>query len=199
MSVDSTTQACRRWDNSECEGTPYCPPRCPRFVDKNGTPLLVRPYQADDFDALVTMYDELDSYSRTMGLPPATRPQIRNWLTTLVDRGWNLVVRDDQRVVGHVATTPSTSSTPEFVIFVHQDFRNCGVGTELMKQLVAYADDNDHEALTLEVSSGNGRAISVYENIGFDVVERTLREIRMELPMDDPVVERAQRPPAERH
>ncbi|MFC6763762.1 hypothetical protein [Natrinema soli] len=65
---DSAGTACTVWDNSECEGTPYCLPRCPRFEGKDGAPLLVRPYESDDRDALVSMYGDLDQYSRPMGL-----------------------------------------------------------------------------------------------------------------------------------
>ncbi len=198
MNKNSGRSACQAWDNSDCVGTPYCPPRCPRVTDKSGTPLLVRPYHASDFESLVTMYDDLDSFSRTMGLPPATKPQIRNWLTRLVERGWNLVALDDKRVIGHVVATPSSSPTPEILIFVHQDFRNCGVGTELMQQLIAYAGDKNHDGLSLEVTTGNDRAISVYENIGFEVIERSLRELHMEHPLQNAVVERTQRPPVDR-
>lgn len=195
---DSAGTACNVWDNSACEGTPYCPPRCPRFEGKDGTPLLVRPYESDDRDALVSMYADLDQYSRAMGLPPATVPQIDDWLERLCANGWNLIALDGDRAIGHVAVVPADASAPEFLIFVHQDYQNDGVGTELIKQLVAYAADRDHSGLTLEVSKGNKRAITVYQNVGFDVAKRKLSELEMELDLEDSFVERLQRPPAER-
>lgn len=199
MSGDSEGLKCSPWDNSDCAGTSYCPPRCPRFTDKEEKALIVRPYRFEDFETLVDMYEDLDSYSRTMGLPPASRPQIENWLVNLMDRGWGLVALRADRIAGHVAATPETSSTPEIVIFVHQDARDRGIGTELMKQLVAYAANKDHSGLSLEVSSGKDRAISVYENIGFDVVESTLRELQMEISLENSIAERVQRPPGERN
>lgn len=195
-SNDSKT-VCDAWDNSDCEGTPLCPPRCPRFTDREGVPLLVRPYRSEDRDELVSMYDEMDAYSRTMGLPPATVPQIGNWLDRLAENGWNLVATDD-RVVGHVAVVPADADDPTFVIFVHPDYQNRGIGTELVKHVIAHAEDRDHDAVTLEVSKGNRRAITVYENVGFRVAERLQSELEMELPLADPVAERVQRPPAYR-
>lgn len=199
MSGDSEDLKCTIWDNSDCVGTSYCPPRCPRFTDKEEEALIARPYRSEDLETLVDMYEDLDSYSRTMGLPPADRLQIENWLMKLMDRGWGLVVLLGDRIVGHVAATPETSSTPEIVIFVHQDVRDRGIGTELMKQLLAHAADKDHSGLSLEVSSGKERAISVYENIGFDVIESTLRELQMEISLESSIAERVQRPPGERN
>jgi len=190
--------ACSAWDNSECRGTPYCPPRCPRFRDAEGVPLVIRPYRDSDRESAVAMYDDIDAYSRTMGLPPATVPRIESWLDRLIEDGWNLVAVDGDRVVAHVAVVPADRADPKFVVFVHHDYQNRGVGTELMKQVVAYADDRDHEALTLEVSTGNRRAVTVYENVGFEVVERMRSDLEMELSLEKPVAERVQRPPAER-
>lgn len=53
--------------------------------------------------------------------------------------------------------------------------------------------------MTLEVSKGNRRAITVYENVGFRVAERLQSELEMELPLAGPVAERVQRPPAYRN
>lgn len=198
MSGHSKVLKCTIWDNSDCVGTPYCPPRCPRFTNKEKEALIARPYRSEDFETLVDMYEDLDSYSRTMGLPPSGRPQIENWLLNLMDRGWGLVAHRGDRIVGHVAATPEDSASPEIVIFVHQDVRDLGIGTELMKQLLAYAADKNHARLSLEVSSGKERAISVYENIGFAVVESTLRELQMEISLENSIAERVQRPPAER-
>ncbi|NUB93790.1 GNAT family N-acetyltransferase [Haloterrigena sp. SYSU A121-1] len=194
----TTGAACTAWDNSECQGTPYCPPRCPRFEGKDDTLFLARPYESDDRDALVSMYADLDQYSRSMGLPPATVPKIEDWLGRLHSNGWSLIALDGNRAIGHVAVVPADSSEPEFLIFVHQAYQNHGIGTELIKQLVAYADDRDHSGLTLEVSKGNKRAITVYENVGFDVTKRKLSELEMELDLEHSLVRRLRRPPADR-
>ncbi|MFB6089649.1 MAG: N-acetyltransferase family protein [Halobellus sp.] len=198
MTDPDTDTECRYWDPSECTGTALCPPRCPRFVDGEGVPLLVRRYEADDFDALVEMYEDLDSRNRTMGLPPGSRNRIEEWLTRLTDEGWNLVVADDDRIVGHVGVVPASTDEPQFVIFVHDDYQNRGVGSELIRHLIAYADDRGHDALRLDVSKGNRRAISVYRNVDFEVTERKRSELAMQLSLDEPIAEDVQRPPAER-
>ncbi|QIO24956.1 GNAT family N-acetyltransferase [Haloarcula sp. JP-L23] len=196
--VEETDSVCTGWDNSSCEGTKHCPPRCPRFVDKEGVPRIARRFEPADFDAIVDMYNDLDSYSRTQGIPPATRSQIESWVSSLVERGLNLVVEDNIRIIGHAAAVPASASAPELVIFLHQSVRNRGIGSELLKHLIAHADDQDRDGLTLNVSCGNNRAITVYENIGFDEIERTETDVEMELSMDEPIVDRVQLFPAQR-
>lgn len=198
---ESTTEegtACTGWDNSSCEGTEHCPPRCPRFVDTEGVPRIARRYESGDFDAVVDMYDDLDRFSRTQGIPPATRPAIERWLSSLVEKGWNLVVEDDSRIIGHAAAVPASVPVPELVIFLHQSVRNRGIGSELLRHLIAHADAQDYDGLTLTVSSGNSRAITVYDNIGFDERTRSGDDIEMDLSMDDPIVDRVQLFPAQR-
>lgn len=193
-----TGARCGFWDNSACTGTPHCPPRCPRFVDTAGVPLLVRPYEDRDFDSLVDMYERLDPSSSTMGVPPHDRDGIVQWLDGLIDGGWNLLACDGDRVVGHVGVTPAQAPDPEFVIFVDDDYQHRGIGTELLKHVVATADDRDHDALRLTVTRDNRRAIDVYRNVAFDVTAREPMAIAMRLSLHDPVADRVQRPPAER-
>jgi len=194
---NDAVDACSYWDNGECTGTPYCPPRCPRFVDSDGVPLLVRPYEDADFDALVDMYNDLDLENQTLGLPPRHRRGIEEWLTKLTREGWNLVVVDD-RIVGHVGVVPTAATDPQFVIFVHDDYQNRGIGSELLEHLLAHADAHGHEMLRLTVSKENHRAIAVYRNVDFEVTDEQAAELRMHLDLDSELVERVQRPPVER-
>lgn len=190
--------ACPIWDHSSCEGTAHCPPRCPRFVDGAGVPLVIGPYERRDFEALVVMYDDLDEASRTMGLPPERTADIEDWLSGLVEGGWNLVARRDGRIVGHVGVAPGDAATPQFVVFVDDEFQERGVGSELLCQLVAYAADRNHDRIRLDVSKTNRRAISLYDGLGFAVSDRSPCDVAMELPLDRPIADRVRRPPAER-
>ena len=190
--------ACDGWDYSGCEGTKYCPPRCPRFVDGDGTALLVRPYESDHRDALVQMYEEIDADSRTLGLPPESREGIEDWLDHLTSNGWNLVALAGDDVIGHIAAAPLDDEEPHIVVFVHHAYQNRGLGIELIRQLIAHADDRDHGALVLTVAAENERARTVYDNIGFDVSDRLATEITMRLAIEEPIAKRVRLPPVER-
>lgn len=196
--MDDASVACEWWDNGRCTGTPYCPPRCPRFVDTRETPLLVLPYTDKDFDALMDMYERLDPTSRSRGIPPVDRPRIEAWLAPLLARGWHLLAIDGDRVCGHVGAVPAESDTPEGLIFVDDAYHGRGIGGELLRQLVAYGANRAHEAIHLDVSTNNRTALGVFRNLGFNVVHRNVSEVLLALPLDDPVASEAQLPPAER-
>lgn len=190
------THACTGWNNGGCEGTPFCPPRCPRFFDGSGRAYLARAYEERDFDSLVEMYES--TTDSTMGLPPHTRTGIESWLERLVADGWNLVAVDGDRVVGHLAVAPADSQTPEFVVFVHDGYQGRGIGTELVEQAIARAATDGYEALTLLVSAGNQAAISVYRNTGFSADSWEEADIEMWLDLEDPVADEVRLPPADR-
>lgn len=190
--------ACSAWDNARCEGTPYCQPRCPRAFDDAGRPFLVRPFDADDRAGLLAMYDAMTAGASTLGLPPRTRERTERWLDALADDALNLVARADGRIVGHVAAAPAAASDPELVAFVHPEYRGRGVGTELLKHLVAHADDRGAASLRLTVADENERAVHVYDNLGFDVTERLREALTMTLDLGAPLADRVKRPPAYR-
>ena len=202
MEMDSDRQMCSGWDNSQCRGTPYCPSRCPRYIDNTGLAIEILPYHDEDLGSLVTMYDELEWEDRTMGLPPVTRPDIHTWIQTLAADGWNLVAHADNRIVGHVGIAPVESHEPQFVIFVHHDYHNRGIGSEMVRQVIAYAADRGYDAIELSAASDNKRSIHVYENIGFEQATQQLStestsHIDMRFSFPHPIADYVRLPPAE--
>ncbi|WP_336338639.1 GNAT family N-acetyltransferase [Haloarcula brevis] len=194
----TTSDVWHIWDNSECEGTQDCPPRCPRFFDKRGEPMLVREFRSGDYDPLLEMYTSLEAADQTMGVPPQKTAALRQWLNHILTDGWNLIAAHSDRIVGHAAVTPKSEDEPEFVIFVHRDYRDRGIGTELVKQVLAYAETMEHRNIVLDVARTNERAINVYESLGFDIVSETKMHAQMRMPLRKPDVRAFQRPPANR-
>ena len=192
--------AAAAWDHTNCTGTAGCPPRCPRFVDRAGAPLLVRPFQDTDRDALLEFYDGYPSAHRSMSLPPLGRQLIESWLDRLLERGRHLVAHRDDELVGHVAYSPRSEPVVELVVFVDPAYHDRGIGTELCRHAVAHAAADDHEALQLYVDRANERAIHVYESLGFQAVEDTGDDLlEMRLDLDDGVVSEYQAFPADRN
>lgn len=193
-----STDACSAWNPERCTGTTDCPPRCPRFIDRRGDPVLVVPYSASQFEALVSMYVDYPDRHRSMGLPPATRDRLESWLEGLIERGANVVATSEGRIVGHAAYSPRSSREPQFVVFVDPSYHDRGIGSELCRHVVARAADAGREALVLDVDAANERAVHVYRRMGFETIDRDGNELRMRLSFDEPIVEAIQLPPAER-
>lgn len=186
------------WDHTNCTGMAECPPRCPRFVDKEGTPLLITPGADGEFETLVEFYDEYPSRDRSMSLPPLTRPQVESWVEKLIRSGQNVLAFDGDRLVGHVAYVLTEASEPELIVFIDGEYQNRGLGTELCRQAMAHAAADGHAALRLHVDADNKRALAVYEALGFEEIDRVEKRIEMRLALDSELVDSVQAPPAER-
>lgn len=194
------TNACDGWDIDGCEGTPYCPPRCPRFVGKHGTGFLIQPLPATEEppESLVEMYVDYPPEHRSMGIPPTTERQIRSWLSTLHGRGTNLLAWDGDRVVGHTGFAPHDGDEPEFLVYVDPAYHGRGLGTELTRHAIAHAAAAGHRALRLNVDSNNRTAIAVYRKLGFEIIDNSGAELEMRLPLDGPTAVESQLAPAAR-
>jgi len=186
----ATTEAYTGWRSGDCEGSPHCPPRCPRFVDKSGEALLVLPLgDDDDREALVRMYDDFAVEHRSMELPPVGESAIERWLGYLHDRGTNLVAWRGDRPVGHAGFVPLYDGDAEFFVFVHQAFHGRGIGSELTRQAIAYAAAADHDGIVLSVERYNRSAVAVYRRCGFVETGGGVRTLEMRLPLSDPIAD----------
>ena len=191
--MDQSDRVCRYWEADECEGTVHCPPRCPRFVDREGTPWVIHPATDEDREALVAMYDDFAPDQAAQGLPPRRRSRITGWLDDVLAAGCNFVVSGEAGIVGHALYTPTDDEVPEFAVFVHQDYQGRGIGTEVSKHVVATAAVADREALTLIVDPDNRTARHLYEKLGFEIVEqvsfeqrgRRTETLRLRRPLDE--------------
>ncbi len=197
--VDPSGVACGGWDNSDCTGTPLCPPRCPRFVDKEGNRFLIRPIVEGDRERLAETYSAFGTADRAQGIPPADERRRHEWIDQLCTEGRNVVAEaEDGRLLGHAVYTPSDAPVPELAVFVHPDHHGRGLGTELCRHVIAEAAESGREQLNLYVEATNRAAITVYRRLGFEVVDRGI-EIRMELPLDEPIAMEVREPPARQH
>lgn len=184
------------WNNEGCGGTPHCPPRCPRFFDREGQPYLIRLAAQSDRAALISMYEDLESADRSMGIPPTEPEAIERWVDSLLERGWHLIVSDGTNIVGHVGVVPAHESAPEVLIFVHQEYQCRGIGTELLKQTIAYARESEHAALKATIPSRKRQAIRVKQNLSFEITERYRGELELELSLEKPIADHVRQPPA---
>jgi L-amino acid N-acyltransferase YncA len=195
---DDATTACDGWDGSECEGTPHCPPRCPRFVDKEGARWTIRPALDEDEPFLAEMYEGFGRAQRAQGLPPVSRRRRADWVRKMVRGGHSVVAERNGELYGHAMYAPTDSSTPELAVFVAPAAQGRGVGTELCRHVIADAAAAGRDALELRVETGNRAARSVYGTVGFEVVERC-GDLRMRLDLDGPVATEVRWPPLARH
>jgi RimJ/RimL family protein N-acetyltransferase len=139
------------------------------FSSKANLEIEVVEFSERHFDELVQMYDKFEPKRAAQGLPPMGRDRIIAWLRHLQKNGHNLLAFWNGRVIGHSMLCPVDPQRAEFAIFLHQDFRNQGIGTELTDVTLKYARHKGFRHVWLSVEVNNRCAIRVYKKKGFRV------------------------------
>ncbi len=67
---------------------------------------------------------------------------------------------------------------PSFAISLYKEYRGHGIGTELMKRMLAELNDKGYSKASLAVQKANC-AIKMYQNVGFEIVDETEEEYIM--------------------
>ncbi|WP_227352839.1 GNAT family N-acetyltransferase [Haladaptatus salinisoli] len=150
------------------------------FNDREGREIAIRPYEEDDEEALVSMYLDFDPADRAQGIPPATEPRVRDWVSTLAE-GLNVVAWHDDRVAGHATLVPGSNDAYELAIFVHQEYQRAGIGSHLIRTLLGHGRERGVEKVWLTVERWNRAAVNLYRNVGFETADAESFELEMVL------------------
>lgn len=151
------------------------------LTDKSGRSYSVGNGDATDCSLIMDMYHLFSPKPASQGLPPEDPGTCEKWVKDILEIGINVLARRGEKIIGHAALIPdSKRNTGEFIIFVHQDCRNLGVGTELTKWTFQRARERGFESIWLTVAMTNFIAIKLYRKLGFeycemDDCERTMR------------------------
>ena len=139
------------------------------FKSRAGLTIEVVEFCNNRFDALVEMYNDFEPKRAAQGLPPVGHERIVAWLRHLQKSGHNLLALWHGQVIGHSMLCPVDPQRAEFAIFLHQNFRNQGIGTELTEVTLKVARLKNLRTIWLSVEVSNGCAIRVYRKKGFQV------------------------------
>ena len=143
--------------------------------------LDVRPFAREDFGSLVQMYKSFEPKRVAQGIPPPDVPRIAHWLDRLEPKSQALLAWDGNKVVAHTILCPMPADCVEFTIFVHQDYREEGLGTVLSRHTLDWAlrMGFTHAYLTTEIS--NFRALRLFRKLGFQTTSSYGDEVEMKL------------------
>ncbi len=138
-------------------------------VDKSGNRFEIGVSCAEDFSSLLDMYRTFAPKPASQGLPPEDPETCQDWLNTLFRLGINMLAWRGHQVIGHVAVIPNVEGkSGEFVIFVHQDYRNLGIGTALGEAVLKMLSHLGFKLVWLTVRVLNYAAIKLYKKLGFE-------------------------------
>jgi len=140
-----------------------------RRTDKFGKSFEIGVACAEDFPLVLEMYRTFSPKPASQGLPPEDPEICQNWVKTLFEIGVNTLVWKSDRVIGHVALIPKVRwKSGELVVFVDQNHRNRGGGTELMRFSLEEFGQLGFELVWLTVRVLDFIPIKLYRKLGFE-------------------------------
>lgn len=148
-------------------------PQSRHLLDKGGRPFAVDLFRGDETHAraLRLMYAAFEPKECAQGLPPRGNGHRDRWLDGLLGSPVNLFARREGEVVGHAVLLDMTpGKRAEYLVFVHQEHQDCGIGSALTRATRDAARALGYSQLWLTVGLLNTRAIHVYERAGFQRV-----------------------------
>lgn len=158
-------------------------------LDKAGEPFGVRPYRASDREALMQFYERFEPKRAAQGLPPLGAERVERWLNAVLPHGIHLVALRDDQLMGHALVVPMEQpGSSEYAVFVEQDQRGRGMGTELNRIAIDVARAAGIRRLWLSVEPRNRAAFRSYEKVGFRMIPHTAfsSEAEMQLNLQPP-------------
>lgn len=83
-----------------------------------------------------------------------------------------LVFEENDKVIGFATfgpfrEWPAYKYIIEHSIYVHKDYRNQGIATKLMKEIIKIADKREYATLVAGIDAANEGSIKMHEKIGF--------------------------------
>lgn len=87
----------------------------------------------------------------------------------IVGAVWVRIMND----YGHI-----DNETPSFAISLYKEYRNYGIGTALMKEMLNMLDQAGYQQASLAVQKEN-YAVKMYKNVGFTIIDENEEEYIM--------------------
>ena len=91
---------------------------------------------------------------------------VKNEVPKLLNNYSNIVV--DNKIVGCLLLTPKDDGILLDEIYLEEEYRNKGIGTNIIKEVIS-----NNDIIYLWVYKENIQAISLYKKLGFVVIEET--------------------------
>lgn len=160
-------------------------------LDKEGEVFAIRRFTPDDRAALEAFYDAFHPKRVAQGMPPEGSHRVQRWLNVILVRGEHLLAQRGGKLIGHSMLMPMRESgIVEYAVYVHQQFRGRGVGTEMNRAAVEVARAQGLARVWLSVEPGNRAAVRSYEKAGFRFLPGTILSLEAEMVIDlEPVPE----------
>lgn len=150
------------------------------YVLKDGQKLIVRIPEIGDEKGLIDLMQAADIETKFLAREPGefnfTLEQEREFVKNNIndENSLFLIAEINGKIIGN-CSVGGVINNKRFLhraamgIVVIKDYWNRGVGKNLMQECIKWCKEKGVEQLELEVVTQNNRAISMYQNLGFEI------------------------------
>ncbi|MBO7486973.1 MAG: GNAT family N-acetyltransferase [Bacteroidales bacterium] len=117
--------------------------------------------------------DDLQVYICDFGMAPDDRCLVAECDGKVVGAIWTRIMDD----YGHI-----DDQTPSLAISLYKEYRNRGIGTELLNNMLALLRQDGYRQVSLSVQKAN-YALRMYQRAGFEIVADRGEEVLMLCPL----------------
>jgi len=117
----------------------------------------------------------LQVYIRDFGTKPDDRCLIAETDGRVVGAIWSRIMDD----YGHI-----DNDTPSIAISLYKEYRNQGIGTQLLRQMLELLKNDGYKGVSLSVQKAN-YAIRMYQKAGFRILSEDAEEAIMLCPLTE--------------
>lgn len=112
---------------------------------------------------------ELQVYIRDFGTQKSDKALVAEVDHKVIGAVWVRIMND----YGHI-----DDQTPSFAISLYKEYRGRGIGTKMMKEMLATLKISGYKQASLAVQKAN-YAVKMYRNIGFEIIDENQEEYIM--------------------
>ena len=117
----------------------------------------------------IILNEDLQVYIKDFGTFPDDKCLVAEMSGKIVGAVWSRIMDD----YGHIA-----NDTPSLAISLYKEYRNKGIGTDLLRQMLGLLRQEGYKKVSLSVQKEN-YACKMYLNNGFVILEETPEEYIM--------------------
>ena len=148
----------------------------------------IREIRKNEYSILFDFLYEAIFIPEGMDKPPKSiieRPELQVYIKDFgKEDDWCLVAEIKGKIVGAVWVRIMNdyghidNETPSFAISLYEEYRNMGIGTALMRDMLELLKKKGYEQTSLSVQKAN-YAVGMYRKVGFEVIDENEAEYIM--------------------
>ena len=148
----------------------------------------IREIRKNEYSILFDFLYEAIFIPEGMDKPPKSiieQPELQIYIEDFGKKDdWCLVAEIKEKIVGAVWVRIMDDyghiddETPSFAISLYEEYRNMGIGTVLMRDMLEFLKNKGYKQTSLSVQKAN-YAVRMYQKVGFEVIDKNEEEYIM--------------------